>query len=62
MAPYLTHFLKSENRTLAFSGKPGSGKTVLASVIVDRLQDPIGGIKYKTIFVPISEFLFYIFA
>lgn len=57
MGPYLTRFLKSESTTLSFSGKPGSGKTVLASVIVDRLQDQIGGITYKTLFVPISEFL-----
>ncbi|KAJ5090199.1 hypothetical protein N7532_008883 [Penicillium argentinense] len=54
MAPYLTHFLKSDKSTLSFTGKPGSGKTVLASVIVDRLQDPIGGVTYKTIFVPIN--------
>lgn len=55
MAPYLTHFLKSDKSTLSFTGKPGSGKTVLASVIVDRLQDPIGGTTYKTLFVPISK-------
>lgn len=55
MTPYLTRFLKSQNTTLAFSGQPGSGKTVLASVIVDRLQDQIGGVTYNTLFVPISE-------
>lgn len=55
MAPYLTHFLKSDKSTLSFTGKPGSGKTVLASVIVDRLQDPIGGTSFKTLFVPISK-------
>jgi hypothetical protein len=54
MAPYLTHFLKSDKSTLSFTGKPGSGKTVLASVIVDRLQDPIGGTSFKTLFVPIN--------
>lgn len=57
MGPYLTRFLKSESTTLSFSGKPGSGKTVLASVIVDRLQDQIGGVTYKTLFVPISKLL-----
>lgn len=56
MAPYLTRFLKSQNTTLSFSGQPGSGKTVLASVIVDRLQDQIGGVTYNTLFVPISKF------
>lgn len=55
MGPYLTRFLKSQNRTLSFYGKPGSGKTVLASVIVDRLQEQIGGVQYKTLFVPISK-------
>jgi hypothetical protein len=56
MAPHLTRFLKSSKSSLSFTGKPGSGKTVLASVIVDRLQDPIGGVTYKTLFVPISEY------
>lgn len=55
LGPYLTRFLKSQNHTLSFYGKPGSGKTVLASVIVDRLQEQIGGVTYKTLFVPISE-------
>ncbi|KAJ5756136.1 hypothetical protein N7533_005679 [Penicillium manginii] len=54
MAPHLTRFLKSSKSSLSFTGKPGSGKTVLASVIVDRLQDPIGGVTYKTLFVPIN--------
>lgn len=56
VSQHLTNFLKSQKRTLAITGKPGSGKTVLASVIVDRLQDPIGGVTYKTLFVPISEY------
>lgn len=55
VGPYLTHFLKSQNTILSFSGKPGAGKTVLASVIVDRLQDAIGGVQYKTLFIPISK-------
>ncbi|KAJ5322016.1 uncharacterized protein N7506_011146 [Penicillium brevicompactum] len=54
MNPYLTHFLKSDKHALAFTGAPGSGKTVLASVIVDRLQDHIGGVTYKSLFVPIN--------
>jgi tetratricopeptide (TPR) repeat protein len=54
MAPYLTRFLKSERKTLSISGKPGSGKTILATVINDYLQHPIGGVMYKSIFVPIN--------
>ncbi|KAJ5280076.1 hypothetical protein N7478_005448 [Penicillium angulare] len=54
VAPYLTNFLKSQNRTLAITGKPGSGKTVTASVLHDRLQDPVGGVHYKTLYVPIN--------
>ncbi|KAJ6134419.1 hypothetical protein N7523_000741 [Penicillium sp. IBT 18751x] len=55
MGHYLTRFLKDKKQhTLSFHGKPGSGKTVLASVIVDRLQDQIGGYTYKSLFVPIN--------
>ncbi|KAJ5140703.1 hypothetical protein N7448_004111 [Penicillium atrosanguineum] len=55
MGHYLTRFLKEKKqRTLSFYGKPGSGKTVLASVIVDRLQEQIGGYTYKSLFVPIN--------
>lgn len=56
LGPYLTRFLKSKNHTLSFYGKPGTGKTVLASVIVDRLQEQVGGVTYKTLFVPISKY------
>ncbi|CAG8900204.1 unnamed protein product [Penicillium egyptiacum] len=55
MNPYLIHFLKSDNHILAFTGALGSGKTVLASVLVDRLQDHIGGVTYKSLFIPISS-------
>lgn len=55
MNPYLTHFLKSDNHVLAFTGALGSGKSVLASVIVDRLQDHIGGVTYKSLFIPINS-------
>ncbi|CAG8384408.1 unnamed protein product [Penicillium salamii] len=54
MDPYLTHFLKGDKHALAFTGAPGSGKTVLASVIVDRLHDHIGGVTYKSLFIPIN--------
>lgn len=53
---YLSQFLKSPQTIMSFSGKPGSGKTVLASVIVDILQKVIGGVAYQTLFIPISEF------
>ncbi|KAH7324307.1 NACHT domain protein [Stachybotrys elegans] len=55
MAPYLTRFLKGSNDTMSIYGKRGSGKSVLASVIVDYLQHPIGGNTYKAIYVPINN-------
>ncbi|PKX90746.1 uncharacterized protein P174DRAFT_423609 [Aspergillus novofumigatus IBT 16806] len=53
-APYLTRFLKSDQKTMFVSGKPGSGKSILATVINDYLQYPIGGVMYESIFVPIN--------
>ncbi|KAL5360588.1 hypothetical protein BJX96DRAFT_175444 [Aspergillus floccosus] len=55
MTPYLARFLKSEKKILSISGKPGSGKTILSSVMIDNLQYPIGGVSYKPIFVPINS-------
>lgn len=56
LSPYLTRFLKSPQlKGLAIAGPPGSGKTVLASVIVDHLQHPIAGVAYHALFVPISR-------
>lgn len=55
MAPYLARFLKSDLKALTITGKPGSGKTVLSSVIMDQLQHPIGGVMYQTMFIPISR-------
>lgn len=55
MSQYLARFLKSQLKTFSVVGKPGAGKTVLASVIIDNLQHPIGGVSYNTIFIPISE-------
>lgn len=57
MTPYLTRFLKSDKKILSIAGKPGSGKTILSSVMIDHLQYPIGGVSYKPIFVPISAYL-----
>ncbi|KAL4953776.1 hypothetical protein BDW69DRAFT_150925 [Aspergillus filifer] len=54
MGPYLTRFLKTHQKHLSITGQPGSGKTVLASVIIDHLQHPHGGVSYQTIFIPIN--------
>ncbi|KAI2899032.1 hypothetical protein CBS63078_7386 [Aspergillus niger] len=54
VAQYLTRFLKSNNQVLSFVGKPGSGKSILSTVINDHLQHPVGGVTYKPIFAPIN--------
>lgn len=56
LGQHLDRFLKSPSKNLCITGKPGSGKTVLASVIIDQLQHPIGGVSYMTLFVPISKY------
>lgn len=53
---YLTRFLKGNQQFLSFVGKPGSGKSILSTVINDLLQHPIGGVTYKFIFAPISRY------
>jgi hypothetical protein len=55
VAPHLTRFLRGSDTSLSITGAPGSGKTVLSSVIVDHLQHPIGGVSYNAIFVPINK-------
>lgn len=57
VAPHLTRFMKGDQKTLAITGRPGSGKSILATVINDHLQSPIGGVSYQSIFVPISKSL-----
>ncbi|KAJ5768999.1 hypothetical protein N7520_003558 [Penicillium odoratum] len=52
--PYLTRFLKGKQQVLSITGKPGSGKTVLSTVINDYLQHPVGGMKYTPILAPIN--------
>ncbi|KAJ5536107.1 hypothetical protein N7513_009293 [Penicillium frequentans] len=52
--PYLTRFLKGEQQVLSITGKPGSGKTVLSTVINDYLQHPVGGMRYTSILAPIN--------
>jgi Cdc6-like AAA superfamily ATPase len=54
LGPSLARFLKGSAKSLCITGKPGSGKTVLASVINDQLQQSIGGVSYTTLFIPIS--------
>ncbi|KAF7594203.1 hypothetical protein BBP40_009907 [Aspergillus hancockii] len=54
VSPSLARFLKGSGKSLCITGKPGSGKTVLASVINDQLQHPIGGTSYTTLFIPIN--------
>ncbi|AEO60474.1 hypothetical protein MYCTH_2120499 [Thermothelomyces thermophilus ATCC 42464] len=55
IAPHLTRFLKGENKILSISGRPGSGKSVLSSVIVEYLQRPILGVNYDALYIPISK-------
>ncbi|PYH98619.1 NACHT domain protein [Aspergillus ellipticus CBS 707.79] len=55
ISPYLTRFLKNDQQILAITGKPGSGKSILSTVINDHLQHPVGGVTYKSIFAPISS-------
>lgn len=55
LMPYLNRFLKGEQHTMAITGRPGSGKSILATVINDHLQYPIGSVNYKSIFVPINS-------
>ncbi|KAL3482056.1 hypothetical protein BJX99DRAFT_253179 [Aspergillus californicus] len=55
LTPYVTRFLKSEQKTLGITGKPGSGKSILATVINDQLQHPIGGVSYMPLFIPINS-------
>jgi hypothetical protein len=55
--PYLTRFLKGDEQVLSVTGKPGSGKTVLSTVIDDYLQHPVGGTRYMPISASISQFL-----
>jgi ABC-type polysaccharide/polyol phosphate transport system ATPase subunit len=55
MLPHLTRFLKLDQQMLTITGSPGSGKSILATVINDHLQQPVGDVSYRSIFVPISE-------
>ncbi|KAL4917335.1 hypothetical protein BDW62DRAFT_211211 [Aspergillus aurantiobrunneus] len=54
LTPYLTRFLKTQQKHLSITGPPGSGKTVLASIIIDHLRRPHGGVSYQTLLVPIN--------
>ncbi|KAK8087660.1 hypothetical protein PG997_002621 [Apiospora hydei] len=54
VAPQLTRFLRGQDKVLSISGKPGCGKTVASSVIVDYLQRPISGVHHSALYVPID--------
>lgn len=53
IGPFLSDFLRGPQTTLSIVGQPGSGKTILSSVIVDSVSDQNSS--YMTLFVPISE-------
>lgn len=38
LMPYLNRFLKGNQHTMAITGPPGSGESILATVINDHLQ------------------------
>ncbi|KAL2167582.1 hypothetical protein VTG60DRAFT_1093 [Thermothelomyces hinnuleus] len=46
---------RRENKILSISGRPGSGKSVLSSVIVEYLQRPILGVNYDALYIPIIK-------
>ncbi|OQE92518.1 hypothetical protein PENNAL_c0007G01338 [Penicillium nalgiovense] len=55
LEPHLGRFLRSQQQSLSIIGHPGSGKSILATVINDFLQQPNGGVGYESIFVPINR-------
>jgi DNA replication protein DnaC len=52
----LTRFIQSNNTVFLITGQPGSGKTVLAGSIVERLQRPVGRKSFDTISCFISKY------
>lgn len=56
VGPHLTRFLRGQDRVLSISGKPGCGKTVASSVIVDYLQRPISGVNHSALYVSIGTY------
>ncbi|KAK8036484.1 hypothetical protein PG991_001621 [Apiospora marii] len=55
VGPHLTRFLRGQDKVLAINGKPGCGKTVASSVIVDYLQRPISGVNHSALYVSIDS-------
>ncbi|KAK8054888.1 NACHT domain protein [Apiospora rasikravindrae] len=55
VGPHVTRFLRGRDTVLSISGKPGCGKTVASSVIVDFLQRHISGVYRSTLYVPIDS-------
>jgi Cdc6-like AAA superfamily ATPase len=55
VGPHLARFLKGQDRVFSINGKPGCGKTVASSVIVDYLQRPISGVNYSALYISIDS-------
>ena len=54
----LVDFLQSNEKVLTVSGAPGSGKTVLADWIEERLQRPLNNTTYSVLLYTFREFHF----
>lgn len=52
----LTRFINGKDNFLHITGPPGSGKSILAGSITDRLQRPVNKKSYDTAYVSISEY------
>ncbi|KAL4733235.1 hypothetical protein BDV11DRAFT_210366 [Aspergillus similis] len=55
VTPHITRFLKSDQKSLVITGEPGSGKSILATVINEQLQRSISSVSYLALFVPINS-------
>jgi hypothetical protein len=51
----LTRFINGKEHFMHITGQPGSGKSILAGSITDRLQRPINKKSYDTAYVSISK-------
>lgn len=51
----LSSFISSESKVMAVTGAQGSGKSVLAASIVERLQRTLGRKSFSTLYYAISE-------
>lgn len=53
----LVEYLQSKEKILAVTGAPGSGKTVLADWIEERLQRPLNNTTYSVLLYTFREFI-----